>query len=335
MGGSRHDDNVYESRKRTARETGVDYFAHTARVERGEAPRGVHEKLDPKKQNALGVVTRESFDSDANPNSRGIGILFDVTGSMRDTPRVFVEKLGKLMRMMVAKGYVPDPHILFGAVGDAYSDKAPLQVGQFEGGNEMDEVLSLIYLEGNGGGGVACESYDLGMYFMATKADMHCWTKRGQKGYLFLVGDELPYPKTLKSHIKKVIGDDVQGDIPLEQVLQMVREKFEVFWLFPSKGTNHGTDQSVIQPLKQMFGQNFIDLGSPENICEMVAATIGACEGFDIDDVQRDLTEVGVDVSTAQRVTSSLSGYAKTRARSSEGGALATRVADDEEVQRL
>ena len=48
---------------------------------------------------------------------------------------------------------VPDPQILFVAVGDATSDRAPLQVGQFESTAElMDQWLTWSFLEGGGGG---------------------------------------------------------------------------------------------------------------------------------------------------------------------------------------
>ena len=55
---------------------------------------------------------------------------------------------------------------MFGAIGDATCDRAPLQVGQFESDNRMDDDLGRILLEG-GGGGQKTESYELAMYFMA------------------------------------------------------------------------------------------------------------------------------------------------------------------------
>jgi hypothetical protein len=40
---------------------------------------------------------------------------------------------------------------MFGAIGDAETDYVPLQVGQFESNNRMDDQLRGIALEGNGG----------------------------------------------------------------------------------------------------------------------------------------------------------------------------------------
>jgi hypothetical protein len=79
---------------------------------------------------------------------------------------------------------------MFGAIGDATCDRAPLQVGQFESDNRMDDDLSRILLEG-GGGGQKTESYELAMYFMARHTAADCYEKRGKRGYLFIIGDEL------------------------------------------------------------------------------------------------------------------------------------------------
>ena len=51
---------------------------------------------------------------------------------MGDIPRLLAkEQLPMFMRILGDCG-VPDPQLLFVAVGDATSDQAPLQVGQFE-----------------------------------------------------------------------------------------------------------------------------------------------------------------------------------------------------------
>jgi len=49
------------------------------------------------------------------------------------------------------------------------------------------------------------ESYELAMYFMARHTAMDCLDKRGRRGYLFLIGDELAYPKVKAREIAKVM----------------------------------------------------------------------------------------------------------------------------------
>ncbi len=133
---------------------------------------------------------------------------------MRDVPRQLQQKLPQLLGLLLRKGYADDPQILFGAIGDATCDRAPLQVGQFESDNRMDDDLSRILLEG-GGGGQKTESYELAMYFMARHTVTDCYAKRGKRGYLFLIGDEMAYPRVKRAEVAAVIGDGPQADIPL------------------------------------------------------------------------------------------------------------------------
>src|SRR5262249_29212858 len=143
----------------------------------------VHAKMNPFDK------IRESRDSADNPSSNAIMVWFDETGSMGGIPRVFQEKLPKLHGLLERKNYIVDPPICFGAFGDATCDTVPLQVGQFESGNEMEEDLARFVLEGNGGG-QNTESYELPMYFSYYKTALDCFEKRKKKGYLFLSGDE-------------------------------------------------------------------------------------------------------------------------------------------------
>ena len=51
---------------------------------------------------------------------------------------------------MNMRSYVKDPAISFAGVGDAYTDKAPLQVSDFKIGAHIDEAIEKIWLEGAG-----------------------------------------------------------------------------------------------------------------------------------------------------------------------------------------
>jgi hypothetical protein len=311
MGGSSYSDAVYSARLTTAKSTGADVFAHTAAVRAGTAASSLHETLDPSRKNKAGKVIRESFDSDVHPNSIPVAIMFDVTGSMANTPRVFVEKLGKLMAALVKRGFIEHPHILFGAIGDAKSDEVPLQVGQFEAGNEMDAALTNIFLEGNGGG-QHTESYELGMYFLARHTDLDSVNKRGKKGYAFFLGDELPYKQVSPAEVKKVIGDDIGEPIPTPSILAELRERFEVFWLLPG-GTSHFNDPKVVEPLKEMFGQNLIKMADAGTVVETITTTIGLCEGYELDEVGTALKDVGLSAAAVAAASTALATYAGTK----------------------
>lgn len=350
MGGSSHSDDVYASRLADAASRGSDGFDYSAKVSSGAVATKVHDLLDPKKKNKAGKVVRESFDSDVHPNSVAVAVIFDETGSMREQPKVFVQKLGKLMSILVKKGYLANPHVLFGAVGDATSDQVPLQIGQFEGGNEMDEALTSIYLEGNGGGHDT-ESYELAAYFLARKSDLDCVKKRGKKGYCFLIGDELPYPYVNRHQVDSLIGDNLESNIRFSSrdprkgrdhdgenkgdILAELEEKYEVFWIMPG-GTSHWDDAHVNDTLRAIFGQNLLKLPDSRDICELIATTIGVCEGYDIDTIATDLRDVGSSTGAIKSATSAVVPYASTKAVSKRATASQELVASgDDAVGRL
>src|ERR1700760_193112 len=194
MGSGRWSADVYETAARLrGRKSAFSYSdsgAHT-----------VHPSLDP-----FDVGKRESRDSAEHPQSLAISVLFDVTGSMGSVPRKLQQKLPQLHGLLKQKDYVRDPQLMFGAIGDATCDQAPLQVGQFESDNRMDKDLERILLEG-GGGGQKTESYELAMYFMARHTVTDCFEKRGKRGYLFVIGDEMPYPAAKPREVSAWIGN--------------------------------------------------------------------------------------------------------------------------------
>jgi hypothetical protein len=227
-----------------------------------------------------------------------------------------------------------DPHILFGAIGDATCDQFPLQIGQFESGNEIYDNLSKFIIEG-GGGGQQTESYELAMYFMARKTKFDSVDKRGKKGYMFIIGDELPYKNIKKGEVEKYIGDKLQENISTEKILEELREKFEVFWILPG-GSNNYSDSNIINPLKKMFGQHLLKMEDPANVCELIAMTIGAGEGYEIDTMIKDLNDIGSDsasVSAASKAVSSYIGSKSVAKAAKVSGDLI--VAGSDAVERL
>jgi hypothetical protein len=208
MGGTNWSDDHYRERSRLRARTGSSAFAYDLDVKAGQAAARVHRQMDP-----LGVRVRESRDSDAHPTAHAVAVLMDVTGSMGQVPIILQANLPKLMGLLIRRGYLEHPQILIGGIGDATCDRAPLQVGQFESGIEIEDDLGKLYIEG-GGGGQTTESYELALYFMARHTGIDCFEKRGRRGYLFVIGDEMPYPKVKPKEVAEVIGDGLREDIP-------------------------------------------------------------------------------------------------------------------------
>ena len=281
MGSGRWSTNVYDAAARYRAATGASAFGYS-----DSGATRVHPDLDPRD------IMRESRDSDEHPESLAIAVLFDVTGSMGQVPRALQEKLPQLLGLLLRQGYVEHPQILFGAIGDATCDRAPLQIGQFESDNRMDDDLGRILLEG-GGGGQKTESYELAMYFMARHTSIDCYEKRGKRGYLFLIGDEMAYPRVKWAEASAVIGDRPPGDIPLAAILAELTRTWETYYILP-EGASYAGDATVLRFWRDLLGQNVIELAGLDAVCETIALTIGLGESaIDLADGLDDLHDVG------------------------------------------
>ncbi len=303
MGHSDWSDAAFSARQTHRRATNTNAFTYDAYVRSTGAVK-VHDQMNP-----YGAI-RESRDSAAHPESLAIAVIFDVTGSMGSVPRVMQTKLGALMRVLIQRGYVAHPQILFGGVGDATSDQVPLQIGQFESGLEMDEDLGKIYIEGAGGGQVH-ESYELAMYFMAHHTSIDCYEKRGVKGYLFTIGDEKPYAKVNRNIAEQLLGDHLQRDMPLPEVIAALNERYNHFHIIPTN-TSHGSNPAIQEHWRNLLGERVLMLDDESAVCETIALTIGLCEGT-VDDLALgagDLVDAGCDPNAASTAVTALTSYA-------------------------
>jgi hypothetical protein len=281
MGSGLWSTDVYDAAARYRAATGTSAFGYSD----GGASQ-VHPSLDPRD------VMRESRDSAEHPESLAIAVLFDVTGSMRQVPRALQAKLPQLLGLLLRQGYVAHPQIMFGAVGDATCDRAPLQVGQFESDNRMDDDLGRILLEG-GGGGQKTESYELAMYFMARHTAIDCFEKRAKRGYLFLIGDEMAYPKVKRGEAGRIIGDGLAEDIPLAGLVPELTRTWDTYYILP-EGASYAGDIQVLRFWRDLLGQNVIELADLDAVCETIALTIGLGEcAIDLTEGLVDLADVG------------------------------------------
>jgi hypothetical protein len=305
----------------------MDAFAHDQRQRQlSVEQRHVHESLDPRlvagpASAHAGQVMRECMITDEHPDPTPIAILFDETGSMGEVPRVLREKLARLHGLLGRRGYVSDPQILFGAIGDANtgwsggrSEIAPLQVGQFESDNRMDANLESIYLEGNGGG-QAHETYELGAYFLARHTFLEPFARHAKKGYAFFIGDERAYPTISRESVKRLIGDDLPEDLSTRQIFEELKERYHVFFIFISQGTYEADftlgSPSDLESWRGLLGERALQLDDAEAVCECIAGTVGTIEGtsVSVSDVIGDMRGAGVPAQVAdaaQRALASL-----------------------------
>jgi hypothetical protein len=277
--------------------------AHEAMVRRrSHAPvqevfrqRHCHALMNPK-----GVLSRESRDSATHPNSLAIALALDVTGSMGEIPVLMATKLLPQFMKILLDVKIPDPQVLFLAVGDAYRDQAPLQVGQFESTAELiDQWLTWTFLEG--GGGDEPETYELALYFLAMHTAMDCWEKRKKRGYLFMTGDATPFPTLSKHIVESVIGDRLDEDLTTEEVVAKLQETFVPFFVIPDQERRRTCERRW----RDLLGDHVLCMDTPEDICAVTAGALALCERVvpDLDALGRVFGEAGI---TRDRIKSAV-----------------------------
>lgn len=263
-----------------------------------------HPLMNPK-----GVRLRECRDSADHPQSLGIVFALDITGSMGQIPKILAtQQLPSFMKILTGC-QIPDPQILFMAVGDATHNQAPLQVGQFESTAElMDQWLTWTYLEG-GGGGNAHENYELGLYFLAMHTEMDCMAKRNKRGYLFMTGDENPYPVLSRHIIDTVIGDRVDDDLRCEEIVAEVQKSFVPFFLIPDRERAKNCERRW----RDLLGDHVLCLESALDVCYVAAGAMLLNEKrvADLNELASILSDAGMPSSRRSPVLQALTPLAE------------------------
>jgi hypothetical protein len=194
-------------------------------------------------------------------------------------------------------------------VGDAISDNAPLQVGQFESTAElMDQWLTWSYLEG-GGGGTGQESYELGMYFLAMHTEMDCMVKRNKRGYLFMTGDENPYPTLSRHVVDSVVGDRLEEDLTCEEIVAELQKTFIPFFIIPDQARAKRCERRW----RDLLGDHVLCLDASVDVCFVAAGAILLSERrvSSFDELVKILSGAGMPPARRNHVIRSLTPFAE------------------------
>lgn len=267
-----------------------------------------HETLDPTKLNSVGKNIREAFDNSENPTTVPIVVGFDSTGSMRNSPRVIQEKLNTLFGLLLRKGYLEYPTLSIASYGDAYRDRVPLQISQFEIDDaKIGENLNNLFLEG-GGGGNGFETASLLWYYAANHIVTDAWEKRNKKGYMFIIADEIA-GDLRPDQIATFIGDEAPAasELTVGKLAAAVQEKWDVYILLMDNESAHW--QGSYEFYKKLFGdKHVVILENDETVSETIGAMIGRLENDDLDDDEliNDLVAEGATKAVAEKTARSL-----------------------------
>lgn len=290
MGYGGWQDDVYQRTTRADRAAGRDTFDY------GKTAKKVHTLLDPKRVASdrspfAGKVMRECAISDEHPNPTPIVFGLDVTASNKTACYAAYNELPNLFGVL--QKCVPDPQIMMAAIGDAYCDRFPLQVGDFESDNRVDDQIKAMILE-MGGGGQMRETYELLAYFLVQHTVLQTFNVQQRKGYAFFIGDELPYETVNARHILNVIGDGTETDLSTEDVFATLQQQYNTYFLFQAQGGY--PEQRILPTWRNMLGENALVLDDPKNVCAVVAGIVAMGENNnDWDLVSANLRDSGFD----------------------------------------
>lgn len=297
MGGGSWSVGSYNSKVTAANAAGKSTFDYSARVTSGRAA-GVNPLLEPTQKAGAnspfaGKVMREVCVTDEHPDPTAIQIWLDVTGSNIHAAEVVHGKLPSLQSYLKDGNFCADPQINIGAIGDATSDQYPLQWGQYESDNRLDDQIGAVILEGMGGG-QRRETYELGAYMSARHVHLEPYELLGKKGFVFFFGDEMPY-ETIKNDysrthwsggghtLESLTGDTTAEDISSKQIFAELQRKNHVFFLFQRMGSYE--PKEIVPTWEKLIGkENVIVLDDPAASVEAIAALIARFEsGLDGD----------------------------------------------------
>lgn len=337
MGGGSWDVGSYTARVNTAKAAGKSTFDYDDKIRAGKVST-VNPLLDPTATAGpaspfAGKVMREVCVTDEHPDPTAILIWLDVTGSNIAAAKQVHAKLSSLQAYLKQGNFCADPQINVSAVGDANSDKFPLQFGQFESDNRLDDQIAALILEG-AGGGQQCETYELGAYMAARHVHQEPYELYGKKGFVFFIGDEMPYDTVKNDYsrghyyggghtLESLTGDTLAEPLSTKALFDELKRKNHVFFLFQKRGA-YAPDEIIPAWVKVLGRENIVELDDPNMVVEVIAALIARFEGeLDEDETARAMISAGGSTST---VTSAVKALAKVGPAS--GGRLATATGD-------
>lgn len=248
-------------------------------------------------------LSRSSLDSSMLPNGKilesttksPIIIVLDVTGSNINFARVVYDKLPMFYGQIEQKGYLKDFDISICAVGDAYTDDYPLQIGSFAKGIELDSWIEKLVLEGCGGGQMK-ESYELAAYYLYKNTKFAL----GSEPIIFFIGDEMPYPTVNMSQAHSFDIECFEGGI---EPFQLLREKVNdnVFMLL-NRYCGTGFNSNITSCWNKLLApEHVIKIREEKSIVDLMLGIISmtsyqrTLESYKIDMLSRGQTQSRID----------------------------------------
>jgi len=196
----------------------------------------------------------------------------DGTGSMQTWPAEIFDRL-PLLYTTLAK-YQLDPAtkesrvaLSFGVIGDAASDKWPVQISDFGKGVTLDTYLKALKPEGGGGPGIR-ESYELFAQYLDTNVS----TPKAVSPFLILMGDEKFYEQVDPTQAKTFLGTDIGQPRDSRELWRSLAQRFDIYLLRKSYA---GRDEEIRSQWDAVLApQHIIPVDDPARVVDVAIGLI-------------------------------------------------------------
>lgn len=260
---------------------------------------------------AMKMGRRNNMDQSLNPVNKVIVshsrhpiiVVLDVTGSNIDFARVVYDKMPMFYGQIDQQGYLNDFDICFCAVGDAYTDYYPVQIGSFAKGIELDSWLEKIVLEGSGGGQEK-ESYELVAYYLYKNAKFN----PESEPIIFFIGDEAPYSTV---NVQQARDYGMECEEEGIEPFQLLREKVQdnVFMLLNRYCGEKFLEKITKSWVERLAPEHVIKIKEEKSIVDLMLGIISMLsKSRSLEEYQVDMEKRGQTKERVTHVTKSLSG---------------------------
>lgn len=266
--------------------------------------------------NAQQALSQTSIHSSCNPTRwaddkleciarNPIVFGLDVTGSMGEWTKIIYDKMPMFYGQIMMQKYLEDPSISFCAIGDHGGDEAPLQCTEFGRGNEIDQLISKVYLEGNGQGN-GIEGYEMCAYFYDQRVDL----SSHELPFLFITGDEGFYSELSDVKISSLVGvPPIQKKLHGKDILQSAAKKYNLFHI--KKRYDGQNADSIHKQWEDAIGkERILKIKTPKACIDIILGAIALTSGKrTLDEYIKDLIERGQSTDRVAEVTEALSDF--------------------------
>ncbi|AKT43268.1 hypothetical protein [Chondromyces crocatus] len=224
-------------------------------------------------------------------------VAVDVTGSMQRWPAEIFDRLPLLYQTL--SQYRDELEICFAAIGDARSDRWPLQVTHFARGFDLETQLAALY--GEGGGGDIPEGYGLFAYWVNTYVQV----PNAERPFLIVFGDAPMHLEVFEKEIEHVLGE---GPAQSVDALAAWREVCRTWnaWFLRRPGGKRG-DEIDQQWGKAIGAQQIVHMDDEQRAVDYAMGLIARSWGH-FDDFKINMTarQDGIKVSELEQRVSAL-----------------------------